>query len=77
MAKAGKRLTSKEREYLAMGLDQPGGKLPLFDEQGQRINLATIQSCLDKGYAARWFANPIKPDWTVCRLTNEGRQAIS
>ena len=71
------RLTARERNYLMMGIEQPGGKLPLFDAKGQRINPTIIKSCMRKGYAARWFANPIKPDWLVCRLTPEGRDALT
>ena len=59
--------------WLASGLSQAGGKLPLFDEQGRRVSERTVQSCLDKGWAEPWFDNPIKPDWQVCRLTDAGR----
>lgn len=62
--------------YLRRGLTQPGGKLPLFDEQGQRYPQRTIQSCIDQGWAEPWFNNPIKPDWTVCRLTKRGAALI-
>lgn len=72
-----RRLTAAERDYLSSGLEQPGGKLPLFDDNGQEINARLIRSCLRKGLAERWFANPIKPDWLVCRLTDAGRQAAS
>ena len=59
-----------------MGINQPGGKLPLFDGQGQEINLSVIKACVNKGHAEQWFANPLKPDWLVCRLTDKGRQVI-
>jgi len=61
-------------KWLMRGLDQPGGKLPLFDEQGRRVSDRTVQSCVDKGWAEPWFDNPIKPDWRICRLTNAGRR---
>ena len=70
------RLSAKEQAYLKMGLLQAGGKLPLFDEMGQEINAGVIRSCLKKGVAEHWFANPLKPEWLVCRLTKEGRQAL-
>lgn len=73
MAKVMTRLSAQEQSYLRMGLNQPGGKLPLFDGRGQEINSRTILACVDKGYAERWFANPLKPEWLVCRLTKEGR----
>ena len=76
MAKVKVRLSAQEQSYLRMGLNQPGGKLPLFDERGQEINSRTVLACVEKGYAERWFANPLKPEWLVCRLTSSGRTAI-
>lgn len=75
--KHGADISADEKAYLAMGLAQAGGKLPLFDMLGQEINHKTIRKCLEKGYAERWFANPLKPDWLVCRLTDAGREAAS
>lgn len=69
-------ISKAERDYLSAGLKQPGGKLPLFDARGQEISASLIQSCIEKGYAQRWFANPLKPDWLVCRLTDKGRKAL-
>jgi hypothetical protein len=69
-------LSIKEKSYLRAGLNEPGGKLPLFDAQGQRIDAALVRSCMAKGYCAPWFANPLKPDWLVCRLTPKGRAAL-
>ena len=65
-----------QRRWLRRGLDQPGGKLPLFDGNGQRISERTVRSCLEKGWAEPWFNNPIKPDWLVCKLTETGRRAL-
>ena len=70
------RPSSTQRAWLSRGLNQPGGKLPLFDESGQRISPRTIQSSLDQGWAEPWFANPTKPDWLVCKLTDLGRAAL-
>jgi hypothetical protein len=36
----------------------------------------TIQSSIDQGWAQPWFANPTKPDWLVCKLTDHGRAAL-
>lgn len=68
-----RRPTSAQLAYLRRGLDQPGGKLPLFDENGQRYSARTIRSCVAQGWAEPWFENPIKPDWLVCKLTPAGR----
>ena len=62
--------------YLKLGLDQPGGKLPLFDKNGQEIGAKTIQSCIDKGWAAPWFNNPTMSKWLVCKLTEAGRKVV-
>jgi hypothetical protein len=67
--------SAAQRAYLRRGLDQPGGKLPLFDEYGQQIDPRTIKACIDQGWAEPWFSNPLKPDWLVCRLTPAGRAA--
>ena len=60
--------------YLRRGLVQPGGKLPLFDLDGQAIAPEVVQACLDRGWAEPWFNNPLKPDWLVCKLTEAGRR---
>ena len=66
-----------QRAYLARGLGQAGGKLPLFDREGQRYSERTIRSCIGQGWAEPWFNNPMKPDWLVCRLTDSGREALT
>ena len=68
--------TGLQRKWLMRGLGQPGGKLPLFDDEGQRVSKRTVDSCLRQGWAEPWFINPIKPDWLVCKLTDLGRQAL-
>jgi hypothetical protein len=35
-----------------------------------------VRACLDAGWATPWFANPLKPDWQVCKLTDSGRHAL-
>ena len=68
--------TAAQRRYLERGLRQPGGKLPLFDVEGREIDARTIRTCIDAGWAAPWFANPLKPDWLVCKLTEQGRAVL-
>lgn len=68
--------TSAQRRYLERGLHQPGGKLPLFDLNGQEIDRRTIRTCIQHGWAEPWFPNPVKPDWVVCRVTEQGRRAL-
>ncbi len=66
--------TKAQLEYLKLGLHQAGGKLPLFDRDGQQISAKTIRSCIKNGWAKPWFNNPIKKDWLVCKLTDNGRE---
>ena len=74
---AATRPTATQRGWLKRGIDQPGGKLPLFDRHGQRINERTIRTCLEQGWAEPWFANPLMPTWLVCKLTDSGREQVS
>ncbi len=69
--------TAVQRRWLALGLDQPGGKLPLFYDDGREVNRKTVETCVRKGWAEPWIANPIEPDWLVCRLTEAGRATVS
>lgn len=75
-AKLRKHPSAAQRAWLRRGLDQAGGKLPLFDAAGQAIDPRTIRVCIAQGWAEPWFANPLKPDWLVCRLTANGRAAL-
>jgi hypothetical protein len=70
---AGAKPTDAQLAWLKRGLGQPGGKLPLFNSDGQRISPRTVRVCLDRGWAEPWFWNAIKPDWLVCKLTGRGR----
>ena len=69
--------TLPELFYLRRGLTQPGGKLPLFDLDGQAIAREVVRSCLKHGWAQPWFTNPLKPDWLICKLTDAGRRLAS
>ena len=60
-----------------MGLGQPGGKLPLFNKDGQRFDKRTVRACLANGWAEPWVPNPIKPDWEVCKLSEAGRRLFA
>jgi hypothetical protein len=73
---SGEHPSTVQRRWLERGLVQPGGKLPLFDEWGQRISERTVRACIDQGWAEPWFTNPLKPDWLVCKLTDAGRDLV-
>lgn len=70
------RPSPAQQRYLKRGLDQPGGKLPLYDLDGQAIDEATVRACLDCGWAEPWMRNPLKPDSLICKLTAAGREAV-
>lgn len=76
--RTGTRRTPTEPQvaWLRRGIDQPGGKLPLFDAQGQRVKKTLVAACLKAGWAEPWFDNPMKRDWQVCRLTEAGRALV-
>lgn len=69
--------TLHELLYLRRGLTQAGGKLPLFDLDGQQVDVAIVKRCLKQGWAEPWFNNPLKPGWLVCKLTEAGRQVAA
>ena len=70
------RPSTVQLAWLERGLEQAGGKLPLFDGDGRRYDERTIRRCIERGWAEPWFNNPLKPDWLVCRLTDAGRRAL-
>src|SRR4051794_35310561 len=70
------RPTEAQERYLARGLEEPGGKLPLFDRNGREIPHKTVELCIAHGWAEPWIANPMKPDWLVCRLTASGYRVL-
>ena len=72
-----RRPTPMQRSWLARGLNQPAGKLPLFDRDGQPVSPRTVRSCIEQGWAEPWFTNPLKPDWLVCKLTAAGRDLFA
>ena len=70
--------TLPELLYLRRGLAQPGGKLPLFDLDGQADRAASRAPLpRQRGWAEPWFNNPLKPDWLVCKLTERGRRRLA
>ncbi len=71
------RLSPAQRKWLERGLTQPGGKLPLFDADGRKVSPQVVKKCVEAGWAEPWFANQLKPDWLVCKLTTAGRSALS
>jgi hypothetical protein len=71
------KLSPAQRKWLERGLTQPGGKLPLFDSDGRKVSQQVVKKCVEAGWAEPWFANQLKPDWLVCKLTVAGRVALT
>lgn len=69
--------TAAQSKWLERGLSQAGGKLPLYDENGKRVSERTVKSCVNNGWAEPWFENPIKPEWQICKLTENGRKILA
>ena len=72
-----KKPSQSQRQWLVRGLNQTGGKLPLFLDDGQRVSERTVKSCVQNGWAEPALKNPIRPGWQICRLTASGRKAVS
>lgn len=70
-------LTATQKTWLARGLEKAGGKLPLFDRDGQKIDHRTVRACLERGWAEPWFELPVSADWLICKLTPRGRAAVA
>ena len=71
------KVSAAQRKWLVRGLTQPGGKLPLFDEDGRKVSPQVVKKCVEMGWAEPWFANPTKPDWLICKLTPTGRALLN
>jgi hypothetical protein len=76
LPREGAQPTEPQRRYLERGLTEAGGKLPLFDREGRQVVRKTIEACMAHGWAEPWFANPIKADWLVCKLTPAGYRVL-
>ncbi|KZL21377.1 hypothetical protein PsAD2_00668 [Pseudovibrio axinellae] len=70
------RPSPTQLKWLRRGLNEAGGKLPLFDESGRQVPAATVRVCVAAGWAEPWFSNPLKPEWLVCKLTEKGREVL-
>ena len=65
------------RSWLQGGFDRPDGRLAIFDMFGEPVNKAVIKSAIASGLAEPWFSSPMRPQWTVCRITPKGRAALT
>ncbi|RKQ71294.1 hypothetical protein DES40_0607 [Litorimonas taeanensis] len=63
--------------WLKTGENNPEGRLSLFDGLGQRVDPQIQRLAIRNGWAEGWFANPMRPDWMVCRLTLSGQRVLA
>ena len=63
-------------EWLRGGESRVDGRLALFDRFGEPIDRKVIKTAIASGLAEPWFANPMRPQWTVCRLTPKGHDFL-
>lgn len=70
---AARLLDDEMRSWLRAGADRQDGRLALFDQFGEPIEKKIVRTAIVSGLAEHWFASPMRPQWTVCRLTQKGR----
>jgi len=70
-------LDTDMRAWLSGGADRADGRLALFDQFADPIDKQVIKSAIASGLAEPWFASPMRPQWTVCRLTQTGRDFLA
>src|SRR3546814_20525296 len=70
------RATATQLDWLRRGLEPPGGKLPLFDRDGQRMHPRTIRACMRRGWAEPWFDNPPNPAWLTAADGRVGKEGF-
>lgn len=71
------RITDADMQsWLRGGLNREDGRLALFDQFGEPIEKDIVRSAIASGLAQPWFSSPMRPQWTVCRLTPKGRAAL-
>ncbi len=64
------------REWLSGGEARDDGRLALFDQFGEPIDKKVVSAAIASGFAEPWFASPMRPQWTVCRLTSKGQDFL-
>jgi hypothetical protein len=72
-ARAAQYTDAAMRAWLRGGTTRQDGRLALFDQLADPIDKSLIKTAVVSGYAEPWFASPMRPQWTVYRLTPKGR----
>jgi len=66
-------LDAEMLNWLRGGMTREDGRLALFDQFADPVEKSLIKTAVAAGYAEPWFASPMRPQWTVFRLTRNGR----
>ena len=62
--------------YLMGGMTRIDGKLPLFDESGEKIPQPTIDAVVKKGWAEPVYTRTFLKDMGIYRITDLGKQIL-
>jgi len=65
------------RVWLRGGGAREDGRLALFDQFGEPIDKKIVKTAIASGFAEPWFTNPMRPQWTICRLTRKGQDFLN
>ena len=74
--RAARILETEMRDWLRGGTTREDGRLALFDQFAEPVDKNVIKTAVASGFAEPWFASPMRPQWTVCRLTKKGREFL-
>jgi hypothetical protein len=70
------RPTQEELRWMRRGLNQPGGKIPVFDESDTPVDPKIVLRCLEQQWVEPWVGNQKNPNnlYMACRLSPLGRR---
>ena len=66
-----------QRRYLQKGAQDDRGKLPLFDRDGQRYCVQTVEACVSAGWVKPIYKKTFLRDMDILEMTDEGCQALA
>jgi len=72
------RPSPDELNWMRRGLGQPGGKIPVFDENDNPVDPKIVRRCLEQQWVEPWIGNQKNPDnlYMACRLSPLGRRLV-
>ncbi|MEJ2027151.1 MAG: hypothetical protein P8X52_06795, partial [Limibacillus sp.] len=72
------RPSPEELNWMRRGLGQPGGKIPVFDENDNPVDPKIVRRCLEQQWVEPWIGNQKNPNnlYMACRLSPLGRRLV-